>query len=191
MFLGRVLGSLLIALALTFVPTTAFAQTYSSGGGQVEASDSNPEPGETVSVTVECEDSASARIRVSPQGGAPGDAVYIDGTQTTTSTLKSCVDGEAGFGVRIEAEGRYAVRGLNARGQVLGVAMLVVGDGVRGENASRGGDRSGGVVAGTAGGGLGSTGASPLTTALGIGGASLVLAGAGVLMARRRGSITA
>ena len=191
MTLGRALGSLLIALALLFVPSTAFADEYSQGGGDVESSDSNPEPGQTVTVTVECDDTDSAQIQVTPQGGAPADAVYIDGEQTTSSGLKACVAGEADFGVRIEAEGRYVVEGRNAAGEVLGTSVLVVGDGDRGGDASRGGDRSGGVVGGTTGGGLGSTGASPLTTALGIGGASLVLAGAGILLARRRGAMTA
>lgn len=190
MHLGRALGSLLIALTLIFVPSAAFALPYGEGGGDVEASDTNPEPGETVTITVECDETNQARIRVNPQGGAPGDAVYIDGAQTTTSTLKACVAGEADFGVRIDVEGRYLVLGQNAEGQVLGRAMLVVGDGVRGADPSRSGDRSGGVVGGVSG-GLGSTGASPMTTALGIGGASLVLAGAGILMARRRGGITA
>lgn len=185
MTFGRALGSLLIALALLFVPSTAFADEYSQGGGDVESSDSNPEPGQTVTVTVECDDTDSAQIRVTPQGGAPADAVYIDGEQTTSSGLKACVAGEADFGVRIEAEGRYVVQGRNAAGEVLGTSVLVVGDGAAGGGANRVPSEV------AAGGGLGSTGASPLTTALGIGGASLVLAGAGILLARRRGTMTA
>ena len=46
--------------------------------------------------------------------------VYIDDVQTTSSGLKACVAGEADFGVRIEAEGRYVVEGRNAAGEVLG-----------------------------------------------------------------------
>lgn len=200
MFFGRTLGSVLVAAALVLAPAPAFAAPYAGDDEDIYVTETNPDEGEPFDVVVDAgtgRDNDEVTLTVSSLNPrVPDGAIEIAGSQSMT---KNTVAGKANFSVTLYEEARYRLVGRDEFGNVVGRAMVVVGDGGRGTGGGggngNGGDNAGGGAGNNAGGsglagavgGLGDTGASGLTTALGLGGGALLLAGAGVLVARRRG----
>jgi len=199
MFFGRTLGSVLVAAALVLAPAPALAGVYPGDDEDILVTETNPEEGEPFGVVVDTgtgadNDEATLTVRsLNPR--VPNGAIEIAGSQSMT---KDTVAGKAEFTVTLYEEARYQLVGRDEFGNVVGRAMVVVGDGGRGTGGGGGNgggnDNGGGAAGNNAGGsglagavgGLGDTGASSLTTALGLGGGALLLAGGGVLLARRR-----
>lgn len=198
MNLGRAIGTALVAATLVLSPSAALA--YDGDDEEMLVTETNPEEGEPFEAIVDTgtgadNDEATLTVRsLNPR--VPDGAIEIAGSQSMT---KNTVAGKASFTVTLYEEARYQLVGRDEFGNVVGRAMVVVGDGGRGTgggggNGGNGGDNAGGGAGNNAGGsgladavgGLGDTGASGLTTALGLGGGALLLAGGGVLLARRR-----
>lgn len=197
MNLGRAIGTALVAATLVLSPSAALA--YAGDDEDIVVTETNPDEGEPFQAVVDTgtgrdNDQATLTVRsLNPR--VPNGAIEIAGSQSMT---KSTVAGKANFTVTLYEEARYQLVGRDEFGNVVGRAMVVVGDGGRGTGGGggngNGGDNAGGGAGNNAGGGgladavggLGDTGASGLTTALGLGGGALLLAGGGVLLARRR-----
>jgi LPXTG-motif cell wall-anchored protein len=177
----RVLGCALAALALTLVPTAAFAgDGYDGDDEALLVSDTNPGVGEPFTVVVNTDTDEATLTVTSQDSSVPDSDIEIAGTQSMT---KATTGGAAEFTVTLHAAGRYDLVGTDANGDRVGSAVVVVG------GASAGGDDTGddGAL-----GGLGDTGADSGTLLL-AGAGALLLAGGGAVMlvARRRGTSAA
>lgn len=176
----RTFAALFAAVLLVLVvPASPAAATshgagYGENGGDVTTTETNPEPGEVFGVTVEADACPRVRLEV----GAPASAVTIDGDRTNTAT-KPAADGDATFQVAIYEEGEYRLTGYcDVTDEVLGVQMIVVGDGEAGPGPAD--------EPRQAGPGLPNTGAEIGTVVAGGLGVLLLLAGGAVLLLRRR-----
>jgi LPXTG-motif cell wall-anchored protein len=181
---------------VTLTPTAAFAgEGYPNGPvpEDVVVSETTPEEGEPVEVIVAAgEESPEATLTVtSDPASIPDSAIQIAGTQSST---KATTAGAATFNVTLFEEGRYALTGYDANGEVVGETMLVVGDAAPGGGAGgTGGDTDAGAGAGSddsdafgSTGGLGDTGTAAGTALIGGAGVVLLLGGGALLYSRRR-----
>ena len=184
-----VLGTFAAATALALVPASATFAYTGPEDEEVIVTETNPEPGEPFTTIVEAGvESPEATLTVTSEEGISDDAIEIAGTQSMT---KATAGGAAEFSVTLYAEGNYTLTGLDANGNVVGEAAVVVGDGVPGEDGAEDGDAEAGAGAGGddsfgAAGGLGDTGADAGTAMLGGAGALLLVGGGALLFARRR-----
>lgn len=171
----RALLALLAAILLSLAPSTAFALDYDENDGDGVTSDNpNPAPGEVFGVSVESDDCGVVRLRVD----SPRSETTIDGKQTNSRTKPGDADGTTDFSVSIGVEGEFELTGVCVpNGEVLGVEMVVVGDGEAARTTTADARQAGLLP---------DTGAQTSTTALTVGGGLLVLAGAATLLIRRR-----
>lgn len=168
--IARVAG--LTAVVFLLMPTAAHADYEDTDNGVI-VTEASPSPGQPFDVAVvDCDSN-----RVSIVVDAPAGAVTIDGTVTTKATnpTKDC---EAVFKVAIDAEGTFTITGYDQAGEVLGVQMVTVDDGV----GPAGGSPDTVIQSGT----LPDAGSDGSTTVLGVGGLLLLGAGVGVLLLGRR-----
>lgn len=172
----RAFLALLAAILFSLAPSTALALDYDENDGDGVTSDNpNPAPGEVFGVSVESDDCRVVRLTVD----SPRSETTIDGKQTNTRTKAGDADGSTDFSVSIDVEGEFELTGIcMPTGEVLGVEMVVVGDGQAARTTPTADPSQAGL--------LPDTGAQGSTTALTVGGGLLVLAGAATLLVRRR-----
>jgi len=175
----RVLSTAAAAAALVLAPTAAMAYVGDDYDASIE--DTTVAPGEPFDVTLEGPvENPSFSLTVASDAVADSD-IEIAGSQTAT---KATVDGDATFAVTLHEEAVYTVTGVNAAGDVVLEAEVVVGDGVAGDDDAAAGDDDADGDDNAAGVTLPDTGSS--STPLVIGAAALLAAGAGVLVFARR-----
>jgi hypothetical protein len=132
MTISRIVSTLTVAAVLAFVPTAAMG--YTGADEEVVVTETNPEPGEPFTVIVDAgagSDEATLTI-TSSNPDVPDSAIEIAGTQSMTKATNA--SGVAEFTVTLYAEDSYTLTGYDENGNVVGRTVVVVGDGVYGDD---------------------------------------------------------
>jgi LPXTG-motif cell wall-anchored protein len=176
----RVLAGAAAAAMVVLVPSTAHALDYTGPDEDVAVSETNPAPGEPFKAIVDAEvGSAEATLTVTSESeSTTDDEIEIAGSQSMTKATDA--QGQAGFTVTLYAEDNYTLTGYDEAGNVVGQAVVVVGDGNPGDVDDTDDDTT------TPGVTLPNTGMGAGTAVIAGTGAALLVIGGFTLVASRR-----
>ncbi|MEE6274178.1 LPXTG cell wall anchor domain-containing protein [Georgenia sp. MJ206] len=176
----RALAGAITAVLLVFAPTAAFG--YNQDDYDAAVSTTNPDPGQSFTVVVEAPSGTDVTLTISADG-VSDDAIQIAGTKSLT---KTATDGMATFTVTLSEEAVYDLVATAEDGTVIETFAITVGDPAGAGDGATDGPGAGAGQDGddVAAPGLPETGAT--ATPLLIGGAVLLVIGAGIVFFMRR-----